>query len=674
LSSRISYTLAVLVLLLAAALRIGQLTTLPVGLNAQEMANVDLMRDRIQQGDIRVFYQMGGQGQEGFYHSGLALSSLLFGTGTFGFRILSVFASIITIALLYSLGDRLSGSSIGGLAAATLFAVSMWSILLSRLVLVETLLPLLVTGVLLALTRAMPVYAHHRTETTSTVDFAILGVLVGLGIYIHPSGLMLVLTVMAFITYILLTVRPLSLRQISYIGFAIVMVIIVAMPYIITIIRVPQFNAGNRIFGDYGSITVSIFEGLAALLLRGDTNILHNIPSRPMFDLFSGMIILLGAVLCVMNWRQPRYALPLIAAVILAPPALLGDNPPNFLAMSVVLPLLALFFGMGLSALLQQFKHRNYQIAVLLTLLLLLFNIYWTWDSLFQRWQNREDVQIAYNSSIAQIAHHLDLTADDIPTVLCYPNWDRVRSRSLPLSPSEQILLLMNRDDAPLRYVDCSTGLIFPDGGRQFQIVIPSSNIYEQMPPDIADWVALGTVVESVADGGIVEMAVQSELADALGVYTTTSPASLVTSTDVSDRIPLPPPIRFGGNITWLGYEADPIEVYETGEQVPVITYWRVEGVVPPDLLIFTHVLSDPVTTAAVRDTISVDPSRLQERDVFLQITLVPLGRNMLTGDYDLSIGVYQDSSDARLPVFGNNGQVRGDRIFLYPIEVIAAQ
>ena len=72
--------------------------------------------------------------------------------------------------------------------------------------------------------------------------------------------------------------------------------------------------------------------------------------------------------------------------------------------------------------------------------------------------------------------------------------------------------------------------------------------------------------------------------------------------------------------------------------------------------------------------TPSVDPSRLQERDVFLQITLVPLGRNILTGDYELSIGVYQDSSDGRLPVFDNNGQVRGDRIFLYPIEVIAAQ
>ncbi|MDQ7024855.1 MAG: glycosyltransferase family 39 protein [Anaerolineae bacterium] len=671
-SSRRSYTLAVIVLLLAAGFRIWQLTTLPVGLNNQEMANVDLMRDSIQQGNIRVFYDVEGQGQEGFYHSVLALSSLLFGTGTFGFRILSVFASILTIALIYTLGTRLSGH-IGGLFAAALMSVTMWDILLARLVVVETLLPLIVTSVLLALARALPVYPHHRTDNTRTVDFAILGALVGLALYVHPSGLMLVLAVMVFITYIVLTVRPLSIRQISYIGFAIVMVVIVAMPYVISTIRAPEYNAGRRIFGDYGSITISMLETTAALLLKGDSNILHNLPSRPMFDIITGMIVLLGVMMSIINWRQPRYALLLTAAIFLAPSAVLADSSPNFMAMSIVLPVLVLYFGVGLSCLIEQFGQRGYRFGLLFAFGLLLFNGFWTWDSLFQRWQQLEDVQIAYNSEVAQVAHHLDLTAGDTPTVFCYSGWNTPRNRDVPLSPSEEILLLMNRDNAPMRFVDCSTGFVFPDGGLNFQVVIPSPDVYEQIPPDIADWLALGTPILDFSEGAVVEMALQAELADALGVYTTTSPASLVTESDVSDRIPIPPPIRFGGNITWLGYESDPIEVYEAGEQVPVITYWRVEGVVPSDLLIFTHILSDPVTTAANRDTISIDPSRLEERDVFLQITLIPLLENMLAGDYDLSIGVYQDSSDTRLPVFVNEGQVRGDRIFLYPITILAA-
>jgi hypothetical protein len=78
------------------------------------------------------------------------------------------------------------------------------------------------------------------------------------------------------------------------------------------------------------------------------------------------------------------------------------------------------------------------------------------------------------------------------------------------------------------------------------------------------------------------------------------------------------------------------------------------------------------VTLAANRDTISVNPAQLEERDVFLQITLVHLPDNMLADVYDISTGVYQDSSDRRLPVFVNNGEVRGDRIFLYQIEVLA--
>jgi hypothetical protein len=283
-----------------------------------------------------------------------------------------------------------------------------------------------------------------------------------------------------------------------------------------------------------------------------------------------------------------------------------------------------------------------------------------------------ETVQIGYNSEVAQIAHYLDLTASDIPTVLCYPNWDIERRLNTPLSPSQEILLLMNRDNAPIRFTDCSTGFIFPNGGKLFQVVIPTPEIYEQTPPDIADWLALGTRVEEMPEGSVIQLNVQTELADALGIYTTTSPASLVTETDVSDRIPIPPPIRFGGNITWLGYEIDPIEVYEAGENVPITTFWRVEGIVPSDLLIFNHVLSDPVTTAANRDTIRVDVETLQERDVFLQITFVRLPANMIAGEYDISIGVYEDGSDKRLPVFVSETQVRGDRIFLYSIEVIA--
>lgn len=89
----------------------------------------------------------------------------------------------------------------------------------------------------------------------------------------------------------------------------------------------------------------------------------------------------------------------------------------------------------------------------------------------------------------------------------------------------------------------------------------------------------------------------------------------------------------------------------------------------PSDLLIFTHILSDSSTIAANRDSISVKPSQLQERDVYLHIADVTL-ENEQDGNYVVSVGVYQSSSDERLPVFDENNEVRGNRIFLYPIQI----
>lgn len=675
LSSRTYYALAVLVLLMAAALRIWNLTTVPIGFSEPELVHIDLMRDEIQRGDIRVFYEIDSPsdtnkvGQESLYHNLLALTSLAFGEGTFGLRMLSVFAGLITVAMMYSLGVRIFGH-LAGLASATLVAVMMWMILLSRLVLVETLMPLFVTAVLLMLVRAMPVYQRARAETTNTVDFAALGALLGIGLYLHPHSLFILLLAIVFVSYIIVRSSPLSSRRISYIGFAILMLVIIAIPYLLSSIRLSELDALSRLFGDYGNITDSLVDTLGSLLWRGDEMPIHNFPNRPLVDLVSGVLILFGTILAALNWRKPRYALVLMAAVILAPPAMLSDNSPNFLAMSIMIPVVALFFGLGLSTVLHQMPKNTRFIGILGVLVLLVFNLYWTMNDLFIRWSQLEAVQIAYNQDMGQLAHYLDLTADEIPTVLCYPNWNIERDTTVALNNTELLLLHMNRDINSMRYVDCRTGFLFINAGEYQQVVITSSQLYGQIPPRILEWLSLGTVRSDTPNGAVIEMQVQDELFDALGVFTTSAPASFPTEDDISERVSVPPDIRFGGNITWLGYETDLEPVYSPNSTVYATTYWRIEGLVPSDLLIFTHILSDPSTIAANRDSIAVNPSQLQERDVYLHIADIPLAENEQAGNYVISVGVYQESSDERLPVFGENNEVHGYRIFLYSISI----
>jgi hypothetical protein len=56
---------------------------------------------------------------------------------------------------------------------------------------------------------------------------------------------------------------------------------------------------------------------------------------------------------------------------------------------------------------------------------------------------------------------------------------------------------------------------------------------------------------------------------------------------------------------------------------------------------------------------------------VFVQVTYVQLPESLPEGDYMISVGAYQNTSNARLDVL-ENGQPRGTRLFLYDITVTA--
>lgn len=675
-SKRVYYALAVLILLIAAALRFWNITTLPAGLSDIELSHVDVARDEIYGGDIRVFYERevprsdSTIGQEGLYHVVLSGAAVIFGMGTFGLRVLSLLIGMITIATIYTLGVRLFGYRVS-IVATTFYAILMFPIILSRMVLVETAVPLMVAAVMLSLARALPVYYRTRAESTNTVDYATMGVLVSLSLYLHQYSLFIVLLAMAFITFILIEGRPVSLRKLSYIGFAILMLIIVAMPYLLSTFRLPELGANTRILGDFNGITLSIVESTSGLFWQGDTNPLHNVPGRPMFDAITGIVMFTGLVFCIRNWRNPRYALVLIGIILLGPPAILADNSPNFLALSLVLPIVVLLIGLGAEKIIILVPENIRPLSMIFISVLCIGNLGWTINSLYIEWAQSEEVQLAYNGDLGRIAHHFDLTADEIPVVICNPEWNITRATDEAYSDVEIIKVLMNRDTALLREVDCRNGFLFVNAGFHQQVLVVDPMNEVELFPLVADWLSLGTPVDGLPEGTVINLQVQQELEDALGVFTTTAPASYATESDVSENIPVAPPIPFGGNVTWLGYENDPLPEYEPGEIVPVTTYWRIQdGVVPSDLLIFTHILSDPISRVAQIDSIYIDPTQLGERDVYIHNANIPLLSTIESGDYVVSIGVYQSSSAERLPVFIGESQTQGNRIFLYLINV----
>lgn len=647
------------------------LATLPQGISDDEITNVRLVGNA-EQGDIRVFYPHEEGGREGLYHVVVALITTFTGEGTIGYRILSMWLSMISIAIVYILARHLF-NPLTALLSMGLLALNMNSNLLAREISSETFTVFIVSATMLALARSLPIYRTTRIVTANTLSFASLGMLWGLSFYVHPSSLFIVLGSMVFIVYLIFIPQTMTRRRRSYTGFAILVMLIILMPYLISSIRLPEVAAGRRILLEYnGGLVRSIVDGLTAIVGTGDTNALHNLPGRPLVDAFSGVFILIGFVTSMYKWRDPRYMLVLIMAIFALPAAVIVENSPNFLKYGVILPHLMIFFGVGIYTILRLpiFTDVVFQrMAVIGIIALFAFNLLWTWQDLFVNYRNNPSVATAVNGELGRIAHYLDKTGGDIPTVICNSDWN-MPDPSDKLNRTEKMLVMMNRATFPYREADCRQSFIFSDGGANEQIVLFDHATEKSIYPYIHNWMESGTyVTDNVPRGSIIQVELSQQLADTAGSFITTSPVAYAPEA-VGAIAPVSPPIRFGDNLTFLGYEPKVERTYLPGETIDVITYWRVEGVIPKGLTLFTHVLSDPVTLFANRDVISVNPNRLLERDVFIQVTQIHLPKTALPIEYFISIGAYGKSIDERLPALQNDSPL-GDRLFLYSIDVL---
>lgn len=673
-NSRTSFAIAILLLLAGTALRLYSIATLPPGLHAQEIIDVRLA-ENVRQGDVQVFFSIGGEGREGLYPTILAAITGLMGRGTIGYHIFSAWVGVLTLAVVYALARRLYGD-LAGLAALALLAVSMWPVLLARQVGRETLLPLLASVVLLALALGLPVYWRRRDVRTQTVAFGALGLFVGLSFYVHPAGLIVALMAALIVIYMLARTR-MSRQTRSYIIYTALMIVIVATPYLTSALRLPDLNGAVRLFrGGIVSdqpLSDRFVNGILGIGLVGDSDPTYNVPGRPLFDPLSFVLIGVGLVVALRYMRKARYAVTVIAVITLLPLALFAPKSPYFPAYAAVLPILVLLFGLGVTIVARRIRQRS--VVYIGLALLTLFNGAWTVLSLFNNWPASPDVQTAYNSSTASLARYIDLTSAEIPTVICSDDVTRTGPQ-VQLSSTRLITLLMNRRDAPVREVDCNIGMVMANGGERQQIILTDPKILTTTNPLIQAWLADARPVEGekLPSGMVWQLDVSQKLADTIGRFTTTAPVAYDPRYMRGQHEGFAPPVRFGNNLTFLGYESLPNQ-FQPGDTVTVVTYWRVDGMLPRDLELFTHILADPDANPLGNRSgnISVIPAQLKQRDIFMQVTYVPLSMSIPPRRYLVSIGAYRESSTnrERLQVFDSSNAPRGDRLMLYSIDVV---
>ncbi|MCA9959028.1 MAG: glycosyltransferase family 39 protein, partial [Anaerolineales bacterium] len=131
-----------LLVLLAFALRIAWLDSVPPGWRDDELINSLVISQKVLDGDLAVYYA-DASGHEALYHALNALFLGAFGPGVPGIRWLSVLLGTLAVPLTYLVGRRMFGRMAGWVAAGGL-TFSFWSLMYSRIGLRHILLPLLV--------------------------------------------------------------------------------------------------------------------------------------------------------------------------------------------------------------------------------------------------------------------------------------------------------------------------------------------------------------------------------------------------------------------------------------------------------------------------------------------------------------------------------------------------
>jgi hypothetical protein len=229
--------------------------------------------------------------------------------------------------------------------------------------------------------------------------------------------------------------------------------------------------------------------------------------------------------------------------------------------------------------------------------------------------------------------------------------------------------LMLNNRSAHLRFLDCATSMIFPAGGEDASVIIPNPRVLTATSPAVLQWLDISSTVRP----DVVSMSVVEPLADRTGLFTTTATVRLDPQSAIGAG-PLLPPVRLENNLTFLGYETLLTDI-APGGIVPVVTYWRVDGVLPPDMVLFAHMYDDlGASPLANQDSISVVPSQLRERDVFLQVHFIQVPQTLPERTYTIAVGAYRSQSGSRLGVLPEAASVPvGSRLILYTVSVARA-
>lgn len=669
--------LIVMLLLVAATLRLHNLTRLPAGLSTAEVVNIEIAQAN-RAGQIASFYRVGqtAGGYEGLFPLLSAMINGILGNGLLNLRFFSFGAGLVSVALMYALGRRLAGHYVGIVASATLM-VSLYPLLLARLNLREALLLPLIIAALWMLAAAVNLNSRTPLGMPITRRYTALGVILAALAYTHWIGIIGVVGVIIFLIYLRFSGQPISRRVFGASGYAFLVFAILMIPYFTFTLR--DFSASG--LSNYwiqrpesiGGLVSTSLNTLTSISFIGDGMVQHNLSGHALLGVLASVLLVIGFGYALSDWRSPSRLLLLLSLGLGLLPSMWARGPLQFSLMVMAFPAIFSLVGLGAQWLAHYVLRARYPAlswkTLPLTAAVIAISVYWGGRDLFVVWPEQTQVETAFHTPLGYLAGYLDRTTDGKTTSIC--TFNLVRSPDNLDDPS-LLRLMLHRHTTDLRFMNCLTSLVITRGGAAQRVAFAGRREMEALAPAVAPWVGQGSKhieVAGLMPGMLRAVNVEITLADSLGRLVLT-PAQWEPDAN-GTRSPATLPLRMGGYLTFEGYEIAPATTVKPGEVLTLATYWRIDGPQAPDLRFFAHLSRNPKTDPILQnDLLSIDATTLQDRDIILQIIpFAELPLDFPEGDYLLSIGAYRSETGERFPLFDRDTP-RGNRLFLSDISV----
>lgn len=357
------------ILVVAAIFRYWQIDTYPQALHYDEVINglvtQDLLRGIFPQ---LLTYDLA---REPMIFYVMAAPVWLFGPTPGALRAATATVSLATTIGVFLLTREFFGRRVG-LLAALIYAATVWPIYHGRLATRSILVPLMLTGSLYLGVRAWR-SSQWRYWLSASVMFGGVFYTYASNLFVVPA---LLLSVVALSIYDLRAAR----ERARYLWVAASIITLIALPIsifrfthaatgpgrpIILLVFYPGQSAGDFIAT---ALTQAALIG-RMFFLKGDMNIRHNIPGRPVFDALMTAPFILGLVVAA---AQRRYrTMAGFAALWLGVwlmPSYAAKDAPHFLRSSGALATLFIWPALGAAWLADQIRRRAGRLAACLVL------------------------------------------------------------------------------------------------------------------------------------------------------------------------------------------------------------------------------------------------------------------------------------------------------------------